>query len=106
MITIYFYILFVFVSKNYNGNHYTESILGKHSKINYLSEMEIVNFDTFSIRLLTLEDSNEFFKLIDQNRPRLEAFFTGTIARTRTLEDANAYVIEITQKAKARTYLT
>jgi RimJ/RimL family protein N-acetyltransferase len=67
--------------------------------------MEVINFDTFSIRPLNIEDSNEFFNLIDQNRSRLEDFFTITISRTRTLEDAKAYVEAITKKAEAKIYL-
>ena len=64
-----------------------------------------MNFDNFSIRLLTTEDQQEFFNLIDRNRPRLEAFFSGTVSKTRTLEETKEYVIEITKKAEERTYM-
>lgn len=64
-----------------------------------------MNFDNFSIRLLTGEDTQEFFVLIDQNRPALEAFFAGTVARTRTPEDTKAYVTEIVKKAEQKIYL-
>jgi len=67
--------------------------------------MEAINFDTFSIRPLNIEDSNNFFNLIDQNRSRLEDFFTVTISRTKTLEDTKVYIEEITKKAAAKIYL-
>jgi RimJ/RimL family protein N-acetyltransferase len=64
-----------------------------------------MNFDNFSIQLLTIKDLEEFFNIIDRNRTRLEAFFTGTVSRTRTLEETQVYVKEITEKAKQKTYL-
>ena len=64
-----------------------------------------MNFDNFSLRPLTSADDQAFFNLIDRNRVRLEAFFSGTVSRTRTLEDAKEYVIEITKKAEQKTYL-
>jgi ribosomal-protein-serine acetyltransferase len=64
-----------------------------------------MNFDNFSIRLLTIEDAAGFYQLIDANRPRLEAFLAGTVSRTRTLEDTKLYATEITEKAKQKTYL-
>ena len=64
-----------------------------------------MKFDNYSIRPLTIEDHQAFFNLIDRNRPRLEAFFSGTVSRTRTLEDAKDYVAEITGKAELKTYL-
>ena len=63
-----------------------------------------MNFNNFSIRLLTIEDSDSFYNLIATNRPRLEAFLAGTVSRTRTLEEARVYVKEITEKAKQRIY--
>ena len=64
-----------------------------------------MNFDNFSIRSLTTDDQQEFFNLIDRNRPRLEAFFSGTVSKTRTLEDTKDYVTEITKKAEQKVYL-
>jgi ribosomal-protein-serine acetyltransferase len=72
----------------------------------YVPDMQFqeMNFDNFSIRLLTTEDQQEFFNLIDRNRPRLEAFFSGTVARTRTLEETKAYLQEIVKKAEQKSY--
>jgi ribosomal-protein-serine acetyltransferase len=64
-----------------------------------------MTFDNFSIRLLIIEDAQEFFNLIDRNRPRLESFFSGTVSKTRSLEDTKTYVTEITIKAEHKTYL-
>jgi ribosomal-protein-serine acetyltransferase len=64
-----------------------------------------MDFDNFSIRILTIEDQEEFFDLISRNRPRLEAFFSGTVSRTRTLEDTKDYVLEIVKKAEQKSYL-
>jgi ribosomal-protein-serine acetyltransferase len=64
-----------------------------------------MNFDNFSIRLLTTEDQQEFFNLIDRNRRRLEVFFSGTVSKTKTLEDTKEYVTEIIKKAEQRIYL-
>ena len=63
-----------------------------------------MHFDTFSIRLLAVEDHQEFFDLINRNRPRLEAFFAGTVSRTRNLEDTKDYVVEIVKKAEQKSY--
>ena len=54
---------------------------------------------------MTSEDQQEFFNLIDRNRTRLEAFFSGTVSKTRTLEDTKEYIIEIIKKIEQRTYL-
>jgi RimJ/RimL family protein N-acetyltransferase len=42
--------------------------------------------------------------MIERNRPRLEDFFTGTVSRTRTLEDTRAFLADITQRAENRLY--
>jgi ribosomal-protein-serine acetyltransferase len=64
-----------------------------------------MQFDHYTIQALRSEDLDLFFQLIDKNRPRLEGFFAGTVARTRTREDTARYVEEIVQKAAAKTYL-
>ena len=50
-----------------------------------------MKFDHFKIALLQPEESQAFFDLIENNRPRLEDFFAGTVSRTQTLEDTVAY---------------
>jgi RimJ/RimL family protein N-acetyltransferase len=63
-----------------------------------------LQFENYSIRLLTTADINEYFQLVQKNRKRLEDFFTGTVSRTKTLEDTKAFLSEITQRAKDKTY--
>ena len=63
-----------------------------------------MNFEHYSIRLLCADDLKAFFDLIDRNRARLEAFFSGTVAKTRTFEDTEAYLAEIIIKAENKTY--
>src|ERR1700754_1512016 len=63
-----------------------------------------IQFDHFSIRLLSSGDLQEYFQLIERNRRRLEDFFTGTVSRTKTLEETKQFVKEITQKAEQKIY--
>jgi RimJ/RimL family protein N-acetyltransferase len=63
-----------------------------------------VQFDQYQFRLVQPSDAEAFFTLIELNRPRLEDFFAGTVARTRTLQDTVDYFAEIENKIVARTY--
>ena len=64
-----------------------------------------MTFDHYCIRPLETEDLALYFRLVERNRPRLETFFTGTAARTKTREEAQHFLAEMTQRAAARTYL-
>src|SRR5687767_8143233 len=63
-----------------------------------------MRFDNFTIRLLTIEDLNPYFELVEKNRERLEDFFTGTVSRTRTIDDTRAFLHDISERARNRTY--
>ncbi len=63
-----------------------------------------MNFDNFEVRLLELKDLEKYFSLIENNRKRLEGFFTGTVSRTRTFEDTETFLKEIIQKRYAKLY--
>jgi len=63
-----------------------------------------MTFDNFTIRLLTFKDLDAYFNLVKQNRERLEDFFTGTVSRTKTLEDTKEFLIDIVQRTKDKTY--
>lgn len=63
-----------------------------------------MTFDNYSIRLLGLQDVKEFYTMVEKNRARLEDFFTGTVSRTKTLEDTKNFIEDNLQKAKAKTY--
>jgi len=60
-----------------------------------------MQFDHFSIRLITVADADAYFRLIERNRSRLD-FFAGTVARTRTSADTEVFVQEIVKKAGDR----
>lgn len=63
-----------------------------------------MNFDHFTIRLLTEEDSDAYFQLIKRNRSRLEGYFAGTVSKTKTLEETLTFITENIQRIKDRTY--
>lgn len=63
-----------------------------------------MKFDHFTIRLLTGEDSDAYFQLIERNRPRLEGYFAGTVSKTKSLEDTLLFIAENMQRIKDRTY--
>ena len=66
--------------------------------------MTSLDFDPYAIRLLQTGDAGHFFTLLEANRPRLEDYFSGTVARTRTLEQTQQYVSEIMERMEAQTY--
>lgn len=57
-----------------------------------------MTFDNFTIRLLTIDDLDAYFHLVEQNRERLEDFFTGTVSRTKTFEDTKEFLLDIVQR--------
>ncbi len=63
-----------------------------------------MKFDHFKIALLQPEESKPFFDLIENNRPRLEDFFAGTVSRTQTLEDTIVYCKIIQKRINDRSY--
>ncbi len=63
-----------------------------------------MQFDSYSIRLLTTQDVDAYFQLVEKNRQRLEDFFTGTVSKTKTREDTRNFVSEMVQQAKEKTY--
>lgn len=62
------------------------------------------SFDNYSIRPLELPDLENYFAMVEKNRKRLEDFFTGTVSRTKTPEDAEAFLKELIQKRESRLY--
>lgn len=67
--------------------------------------MPPILFDHYVIRLLDTDDLLPYFALVERNRDRLNNFFTGTVSRTQTLEDTKTFLADITERARARTYL-
>lgn len=62
----------------------------------------MMHFDHYTIRLLTEEDLHAYYGLIDRNRPRLENFFAGTVAITRTPEDTEVHLKDVIAKCAER----
>lgn len=60
--------------------------------------------DQYTLRLLTNEDLNGYYQLIDTNRKRLEDFFAGTVAITQTLEDTKVHLKDVVSKCEKDNY--
>jgi len=65
-----------------------------------------MKFDQYSIRLIEFSDLPAYFKLIDENRERLETFFAGTTAITRTLEETEIHLKDIINRNKDKNYFS
>lgn len=63
-----------------------------------------MQFDHYSIRLLSINDIDAYFRLVESNRKRLEDYFTGTVSKTKTLEDTRAFVVENLRRVEEKTY--
>lgn len=63
-----------------------------------------MNFDNFKVRLLEISDLEKYYSLIENNRKRLEDFFTGTVSRTKTFEETKLFLQEIIQKREDKLY--
>ncbi|WP_033962099.1 GNAT family N-acetyltransferase [Psychroserpens jangbogonensis] len=64
-----------------------------------------MTFDHYKVNLLQANESEVFFNLIDNNRPRLEDFFAGTVSKTLTLDATEKYCVEIQQRIQNISYL-
>ncbi|WP_109437410.1 MULTISPECIES: GNAT family N-acetyltransferase [Aquimarina] len=58
----------------------------------------------YIVKMLSVNDNNAFFQLINTNRERLEDFFAGTVLRTKTIADTINYCEEIEQKINEKSY--
>lgn len=65
----------------------------------------IIEFDEYIIKDLDTDRPDLFFRLVEQNRPRLEDFFSGTVAKTMTLEKTNEYCSKIVELRKSMIYI-
>lgn len=62
------------------------------------------DFNNYQFELLQEEDSLSFFTLIQENKERLNDFFAGTVTKTNTLEDTQAYCKEISKRIQDCAY--
>jgi ribosomal-protein-serine acetyltransferase len=63
-----------------------------------------MTFEDFTIRLLTIDDLDAYFHLVERNRERLADFFSGTVSKTKTYEDTRIFLLDIVQRTKDKTY--
>jgi len=67
--------------------------------------MKAIRFREYEKVILKPDQSELFFNLIDNNRKRLEAFFAGTVSKTKTLAEAFDYCKLIDKRIKDKSYL-
>ncbi len=63
-----------------------------------------MKFDHYSIRLLELQDLDNYFQLVESNRKRLEDFFAGTVSKTKTYEDTRIFLLDMIQRSIDKVY--
>lgn len=63
-----------------------------------------MQFDNYTIRYVRADDLQGYFDMIENNRKRLEDFFAGTVAVTKTLEDTKTHLADVTEKLAVRKY--
>lgn len=59
-----------------------------------------LDFDCYTMRLLCMDDLDNYYQLVVRNRKRLETFFAGTVVMTTTLEATQRYLREMLDKAE------
>ena len=64
----------------------------------------MIHFEHYTIRPLEVSDLHTYFELVERNRKRLEDFFTGTVSRTKTLEETTLFLTELSEKRAAKQY--
>ena len=63
-----------------------------------------MDIGNYTLRLLTNEDIDIYFDMVNRNRKRLENFFTGTVSRTDTYENTKVFLSEMLQRLESKTY--
>ena len=63
-----------------------------------------MDIGNYTLRLLTNEDIDIYFDMVNRNRRRLENFFTGTVSRTDNYENTKVFLTEMLQRIESKTY--
>lgn len=63
-----------------------------------------MTFEHYTLRILKKEDTQSYFELIENNRPRLEDFIAGIVSKTKSRKDTEIFMDEIIQKKANKTY--
>lgn len=64
-----------------------------------------MNFDNYTLSPITLDDTNIFFELIENNRERISTYFPGIVGFTKTLEETKAHIEERIAGAESGKYM-
>ena len=52
-----------------------------------------MRFDEYDIQLITINDAEAFYNLIQHNLDRLKDTFAGTVSKTRTIQETKAFIL-------------
>ena len=63
-----------------------------------------MHVETYDIRIIDAGDAENYFNVVEANRKELEDFFSGTVARTKTIDDTREFLEELADRVKARTF--
>lgn len=64
----------------------------------------MIHFDNYTLRPIETTDVEPYFDLVERNRKRLEAFFTGTVSRTQNSEATKIFLEEQDTRRNAKNY--
>ena len=63
-----------------------------------------MNFENYTIRLISSLDVQDYFDMVQSNKKRLERFFAGTVSRTKSLEETAVFLKEIEEGIQDKSY--
>lgn len=63
-----------------------------------------MQFEHYLIRVVNMDDLQDYYELIAGNRKRLEDFFAGTVAITQNLADTRTHLLDVTGKWAEQSY--
>lgn len=63
-----------------------------------------MEFENYNIRIIKKEDTQSYFELIENNRPRLEDFISGIVSKTKCIQDTEVFIDEIIEKNTNEAY--
>ena len=64
-----------------------------------------MEFDNYSLKLISQENLNEYYVLIERNRCRLERFFTGTVSKTKDIHQTKLFIDEMLIRFNEKTLI-
>lgn len=64
----------------------------------------MIQFEQYTLRLLTMEDLQVYFEMISRNRERLLQYFAGTVSKTNNFDDTKEFLIDMENRMKERSY--